>query len=224
MSTSDPATSTSDYTSCVHCCWDATYSAPNSNWNDSSAASSTHSAIDTSLIFRTNANTNTGFCSKCDTDTKHTYRADCSTGSSHTATSDPSSTPICAHPAAISATANICAGTATWHSSKYQLVAFFLCSGIPQEFTLCIAPCRECVEPIAVNSSFYFRPKGSLWRCIKMCVFRCSQHCLKEGGVLNDFELLKVKIAAVCRKMRHNRPNTIFGLNQNRSFLIMRFA
>lgn len=57
-----------------------------------------------------------------------------------------------------------------------------------------------------------------------MCVFRCSQHCLKEGGVLNDFELLKVKIAAVCRKMRHNRPNTIFGLNQNRSFLIMRFA
>lgn len=44
------------------------------------------------------------------------------------------------------------------------------------------------------------------------------------GGVLNDFELLKVKMAAVCRKMRHNRPNAIFGLNQNWSFLIMKFA
>lgn len=119
MSTRDPATSTSDYTSCVHCCWDATYSAPNTDWNDSSSASSTHSAIDAGLIFRTNTNTDTGFCSKRDTDAKHTDGADCGTGSSHTATSDPSSTPVCANPTAISAAANICAGTATWHSSKY---------------------------------------------------------------------------------------------------------
>ena len=162
MSISDPATSTSDYTSCVHCCWDATYSAPNANWNDSSSASSTHSAFDTGLIFRTNTNTNTGFRSKCDTDTKHTYRADCGTGPSHTATSDPSSTPVCANPAAIPATANICAGTATWHPSKYRLVEFFLGSGILQEFSLCITPCHACVEPIVVNSSSYFRPKGLL--------------------------------------------------------------
>ena len=119
MSTSDPATSTSDYTSCVHCCWDATYSAPNADRNDSSSASSAHSAIDAGLIVRTNTNTDTGFCSKRDTDAKHTDRADCGTGSSHTATSDPSSTPVCANPTAISAAANICAGTATWHSSKY---------------------------------------------------------------------------------------------------------
>lgn len=57
-----------------------------------------------------------------------------------------------------------------------------------------------------------------------MCVFRCSQHHLKEGGVLNDLKLLKVKLAAVCGKMRRNRPETIFGLNQNRPFLVMRFA
>lgn len=125
MSTSDPATSTSDYATCVHCCWDATYSAPNTNWNDSSSTSSTHSAINTSLIFRTNPYTDPGFCSKCNTDTKHTYRADCSTGSSYPAASDPSSAPVCANPAATPAAANICAGTATWHSSKYQRVAFF---------------------------------------------------------------------------------------------------
>lgn len=226
VSACDPAASTSDDTSCVHCCWDATYSAPNADWNDSSSAGSTRSAIDTGLIFRTNTHTDAGFCSKRDADTKHTYRADCGTGSSHTTTSDPSSTPVCANPAAISATTNICAGAATRHSSKYQLVAFFLCSGIPQAFSLHIAPCRECIEPIVVDSSFYLRPKGSVCRCVKVCVcvFRCSQHCLKEGGVLNDFELLKVKMAAVCRKMRHNRPNVIFGLNQNRSSLIMKFA
>lgn len=184
VSTSDAATSTSDYAPCVHGCWDATYSAPNANWNDSSSASSTHSAINTGLIFRTNTNADTGFGSKRDTDTKHTYGADRGTGPSHTTTSDPSSTPVCANPTAISATANICAGTATWHSSKYQLVAFFLRSGIPQEFSLCVAPCRECIEPVVVNSSFYFRPKGSLKRCVKMrvCVLRCSRHCLKEGG------------------------------------------
>jgi len=213
VSASDPATSTSDYTTRVHRCWDATYSAPNANWNDSSSASSTHSAVDTRLIFRTDTNTDTGFCSKRDTDTKHTYGADCGTGSSHTAASDPSSTPVCANPTAISATANICAGTATWHSSKYQLVAFFLCSGIPREFSICVAPCRECVVPVVVNSSFCFRPKGSLQRCVKMCAFRCAQHYLKEGGVLNDFKLLKVKMAAVRRKMRRNRPNAVFGLN-----------
>ena len=126
MPPSDPAASASDYTSCVHCCWDAAYSAPNTNWNDSSSASSTHSAIHTSLIFRTNPYTDPGFCSQRDPDTKHAYGTDCSTGSSHTAASDPSSAPVCANPTAFPATANICAGTATWHSSKYQLLVFSL--------------------------------------------------------------------------------------------------
>lgn len=188
MSTSDPATSTSDYATCVHCCWDATYSAPNTDWNDSSSTSSTHSAINTSLIFRTNPYTNPGFCSKRNTDTKHTYRADCSTGSSYPAASDPSSAPVCANPAATPAAANICAGTATWHSSKYQRVAFFfLCSGVPHESSLCIAPCCECLEPVlymVVNNSFYFRAKGALFRCVKMCIQMFL--ALFEGGGHNE--------------------------------------
>lgn len=42
----------------------------------------------------------------------------------------------------------------------------------------------------------------------KMCVFRCSQHCVKEGGG-QMAELLKVKLATACRKMRCNRPDTL---------------
>lgn len=41
---------------------------------------------------------------------------------------------------------------------------------------------------------------------------------------MNDFNLLKVKMAAVFRKMRNIRPNIISGLNQNQSFLIIKFA
>jgi len=39
---------------------------------------------------------------------------------------------------------------------------------------------------------------------------------------MNGFNLLKVKMAAVCRKMRNIRPNVIFGLNQNQSSLIIK--
>lgn len=48
--------------------------------------------------------------------------------------------------------------------------------------SLSVAPCPQCVEPIAVHSSFCFRPGGWLELC-QMCVFRCSQHCVKEGGL-----------------------------------------
>lgn len=58
----------------------------------------------------------------------------------------------------------------------------------------------------------------------KKCAFRCSWHCLKEGGIMNDFKLLKVKMAAKCGKIRNNRPNIIFGLDHSQSFLNMQFA
>lgn len=41
---------------------------------------------------------------------------------------------------------------------------------------------------------------------------------------MNDFKLLKVKMAAKCGKMRNNRPNIIFGLDHSQSFLNMQFA
>lgn len=211
VSPGDPATPAPEHTSRVHCCRDASNPAPNPPGNDASPASSSHPAIDTGLVLGTNSDPDAGFCSHGHADPEHPHGADCGPGPGDTTATDPCPAPVCANPTGSPAAANICAGTATWHSSKYQPVPSALCCDIPR-VSLCVAPCPECTEPIAVHSSFCFRPEGWLEMC-KMCVFRCSQHCVKEGGWMA--KLLKVKLAALCRKMRCIRPNTLFGHNQN---------
>lgn len=181
VSPGDPATPAPEHTSRVHCCRDAADPAPNPHGNDSSPASSTHPAIDTGLVLGTNSDPDAGFCSHGHADPEHPHGADCGPGPGDTAATDPCPAPVCANPTASPAAANICAGTATRHSSKYQPVPSALCRDIPRVY-LCVASCPDCVEPIAVHSSFCFRPEGWLEVC-EMCVFRCSQHCVKEGGL-----------------------------------------
>lgn len=71
--------------------------------------------------------------------------------------------------------------------STRELHFFFLCSGVPHESSLCIAPCCECLEPVlymVVNNSFYLRAKGALFRCVKMCIQMFL--ALFEGGGHNE--------------------------------------
>lgn len=52
-------------------------------------------------------------------------------------------------------------------------LCFPLCSGVPQKSSLCIALHHECIESVccmAVNASFYFRAKDSLYRYVKTCL------------------------------------------------------